>query len=219
VRRRRRWLAVLFAACMPALAPISAQALTVEHVWRVNVDGDRHLEQVRIVRAGGDAGLPQYHLDLVDSVHGRRVVVHLSPPVDSMSASDVIIRDLNNLPRRKEIFYQGTRGTAGGPTYAGIVGWDGGWLHHFWTLAPPYRSFIHKGRRAAAGEAEARPMQLPSGHERAWELRLAQGRYAGAESVCCPRFTLTRRYRYDAARRRWVVYGWWWRRNNWKAMA
>lgn len=205
--------------CVPAVSPVSAQALTVEHIWHVNVDGDQHVEQVRIVRVSESVGSPRYYLDLVDSVRGRRVVVRLSPSVDSMPVSDVVIRDLNNLPRRKEIFYQGTKGTAGGQTYAGIVGWDGGWLHHFWTLAPPYRPIVHKGRRTFAGEADARPIQLPSGHEPAWELRLTQGRYAGAEPMCCPRFTLTRRYRYDADQRRWVVYGRWWQKNDWKATA
>lgn len=192
-----------------AIAPAVAQA-TVVHVWRSDVDGDGRAETVRLVRSG-HAHPRQYHLQLIDRVDGRRIVVRLSPDVDSMSPEDVVIRDLNDLPKRKEIFYSGTRGTAGGPTYAGIVGWDGGWLHHFWTYAPPYHRFVHDGHRTFAGEGYARPAQLPSGHEPAWEIRLAQGRYVAGNSMCCPSFGLIRRYCYDAAIRRWVVYRWWWR--------
>jgi hypothetical protein len=198
-------------ASLSVFAPAVAQA-TVVHVWRSDVDGDGHIETVRLVRSG-HAHPRRYHLQLIDRVRGRRVGVRLSPDVDWMSPRNVIIRDFNGLPKRKEMFYSGTQGNAGGPTYAGIVGWDGGWLHHFWRYAPPYRRFVHDGHRTFAGEGYARPAQLRSGNEPAWEIRLDQGRYVAGDSMCCPRFALIRRYRYDPTTRSWVVYRRWWRDN------
>jgi len=180
----------------------TARAATVQHTWRSDVDGDGHIEQVQLVHRGALA----WWLRLIDRVHGRRVVVRLSPPVQFMSPSGVAIADLNNLPHRKEIYYWGTNGTAGGDSFAGIVNWDGGWLHSFGRYHPPYPARVHHGIRLGTAGGEVRLAQLASAKEPSPELVVNEGEYAGGEPLCCPPWSFIRYLRYNAPRRRWAVY-------------
>jgi hypothetical protein len=47
---RRAILALTFAAVLACPATAAAQAPTVAHVWRANLDGDAHVEHVRLMR-------------------------------------------------------------------------------------------------------------------------------------------------------------------------
>jgi hypothetical protein len=205
---------MVLAVCVPAVSPVSAQALTVEHVWHVNLDGDRHVEQVRIV-SHTVSGMPWFWLQVVDRVHGRRVLARVSPSVENLQPSLVRITDMNGLPTRNEIFYVGFVATTGGPVYAGIRNWSGSRKHRLWSYRPPeeYRRRIHRGVRYGTLPNIVRVIRPSPKGDATWEVKVAQGEMHRSGPVCCPQATLTLVYRYAPAARRWVVYAHRWHRS------
>ena len=214
MKHRVRAAAVIGMLCLSSLgsAGVAQAGLVVRHTWRVNLDGDPHIERVQLMLAPGKL-IHRRWLRVVDQRNGSRVVVRVSPRIEWLARSDVKIRDLNAHPRRKEIFYLGyIGGTAGSPTYAGIRGWNGATKHAFWTYAPPYRVRHHNGHRYFYDGASIKLAQLPSTTNPAYEINLHQAELTGNAPLCCPQYEFIRHYQYNPATRSWVVYQRRWRK-------
>jgi hypothetical protein len=202
-----------FAAVLVGLfVGVGSAHAAVKHTWRVNLDGDRHVEKVELIQKRSD-GFPKRWLVIEDRVHGHPISRRITPRLWFLSRSHVRIADLNAHPKRLEIFYVGyIGGTAGSPTYAGIKGWDGHHLHTFFSYAPPYPKRRHGGRSYSYDGASVKLEQIASGNEPAFEISLNEGEINGDAPLCCPQFVMTRLYRYDRGERSWVVYGKKWTR-------
>ena len=119
------------------------------HGWRVNLDGDPHMEHVRLMLLlkpnpfGGTVPIREHWLQVVDRVGGRTVKARISPILEHMLPRWITIADLDK-DGRPEIFYRGFNGGAGAvPVFAGIRGWDGTAKHRFWSYGPPFPALIH----------------------------------------------------------------------------
>ena len=140
---RRAIVASIFAAVLlfPASAA-AAQPPTVVHVWRANLDGDAHVEHVRLMLQlepnpfGGTLPIRRHWLEVVDRVGGHVVVARISPFVEHLLPRWVQIGDFN-ASGRAEVFYHGFDGGAGAvPVFAGIRGWTGTAKQRLWSYAP-----------------------------------------------------------------------------------
>jgi hypothetical protein len=146
-------LAPIFAAVLASSAPAAAaQAPTVVHVWRVNLDADAHVEHVRLMRKldpnpyGGTLPIPRHWLQVVDRVNGRLVVTRISPFLEHLMPPWVKIGDFN-AQGRPLVFYHGFEGNAGAvPVFAGSR-WTGAAKQRLWSYAPPYPVLMHNGHR------------------------------------------------------------------------
>jgi len=188
-------------------APGVQAAVHVRHVWRVNLDGDAHVERVRLVDNGKSIFDQRSWLQVADRVAGSRLIVAVSPRIQFLRRRDVRIGDLNAHPRRPEIFYIGTTGgTAGSPTYAGIRNWDGHTTHRLFTYAPPYRVRRHNGQRYYYDGATIRITDLAAANNPAKELVVRQEQVSRTDPLCCPSYILIRDYRYSSTQRRWLAY-------------
>jgi len=148
---RRAILALTLGLALGLPAQALASGATVVHGWRVNLDGDAHMEHVRLMLQlkpnpfGGTVPIRQHWLQVVDRVGGRTVKTRITPILEHMLPRFIRIADLNT-DGRPEIFYRGFNGGAGAvPVFAGIRGWDGTSKHRFWSYAPPYPPLIHGG--------------------------------------------------------------------------
>ena len=215
---RRAILALTFAAVLwfPATAP-AAQTPTVVHVWRANLDGDAHIEHVRLMLRlepnpfGGTLPIRQHWLEVVDRVGGHFVVARISPLVEHLLPRWVQIGDFD-ANRRNQVFYHGFDGGAGAvPLFAGIRGWTGTTKQRLWSYAPPFPVLAHNGHRYRYDVAEAALENLAAAGTPGLEVRLVQGEARPSEPDCCPSQTLTRNYRFDSGTGRWMLYQTVWR--------
>src|SRR6185312_16258508 len=162
VSMRRAILALTFAAVLwfPATAP-AAQTPTVVHVWRANLDGDAHIEHVRLMLRlepnplGGTLPIRQHWLEVADRVGGHFVVARISRLVEHLLPRWVQMGDFD-ANRRNQVFYHGFDGGAGAvPLFAGIRGWTGTTKQRLWSYAPPFPVLAHNGHRYRYDVAEA----------------------------------------------------------------
>jgi len=141
---RRAILALILAALawFPA-TPSAAQAPTVVHVWRANLDGDAHTENVRLMLRlepnpfGGTLPIRRQWLEILDRVGGHFVIARISPIMDHLFPRWVRIGDFNG-NGREQVFYHGFDGGAGAVlVFTGIRGWTGTAKQRLWSYAPP----------------------------------------------------------------------------------
>jgi hypothetical protein len=209
---RRAVLALTFAAVLWFPASAYAQAPTVVRTWRANLDGDPHVEHVRLMLAlkpnpfGGTVPIRQHWLQVVDSVGGRVVKARITPIVEHMLPRWVRIADLN-AAGRPEIFYHGFNGGAGAvPVFAGIRGWTGTTKQRLWSYAPPFPMLTHNGHHYRYDFATVSLENLAKAATPGLEVHLVQGEARPAEPDCCPSQLLIRNYRFDQAARAWTLY-------------
>jgi hypothetical protein len=128
----------------------------------------------------------------------------------------VRIADLN-AHGRPEISYRGFDGGGrrlvaidgqrpGTPWFAGIRGWDGTGKHRFWSMAPPYPSLLHHGRRYVYSFAQSMLENDPAAHAPGLEVITGEAVGTRPPPFCCPERVVERRYRFERATRRWVLY-------------
>jgi hypothetical protein len=205
-------LGILFGLPGQAAATTTATAPTVVHVWRVNLDGDGHIEKVQLMLAlkpnpfGGTEPIRKHWLEVVDSVGGHTVTARISPMLDHLFPRWVQIANLN-ARGRPEIFYHGFNGGAGSvPVSAGIRGWNGTGRVRYWSYSPPYPVITHKGHRYFYDFANVSMENLVKAAAPGLEVHLVQGERLASEADCCPSRALIRNYRFDPAKHAWVLY-------------
>jgi hypothetical protein len=208
VRRLILALTIATGLCCPAAA---AAAPVIVHSWRVNLDADRHMEHVQLMRseAAGPRGAPPvatHWLQIVDRVAGRTVTVRISPVLDHLQARWVKFGDFS-ARGRLQIFYHGFNGGAGAvPVSAGIRGWTGTAKHLFWSYAPPFPALVHDGRRYRYDGASAALENLVAAGTPGLEVHLVQDEARSTDPDCCPSRVLVRNYRFSASAGAWVLY-------------
>jgi hypothetical protein len=209
---RRLLLALAFGVLLGVPAVADAATPTVVHGWRVNLDGDAHLEHVRLMLAfkpnpfGGTVPIKQHWLQVVDRVGGQVVKVRVTPIVEHMQPRWIRIQDLNGRGR-PEIFYRGFNGGAGNvPLFACIRGWNGTSKRRFWSYAPPYAVFRHNGRRYYYAGANVSLENLANAATPGLEVHLVTGERLATEPDCCPSQSLTRNYRFSQIQTAWLLY-------------
>jgi hypothetical protein len=215
---RRAILALVFAGVLwfPATAA-AAQTPTVVHVWRANLDGDAHVEHVRLMLRlepnpyGGTLPIRRHWLEVVDRVGGHFVIARISPTMDHLFPRWVRIADFNG-NGREQVFYHGFDGGAGAvPVFTGIRGWTGAAKQRLWSYAPPFPMLTHNGHRYRYDVAEAALENLAAAGTPGLEVHLRQGEALPSEPDCCPSQVLIRNYRFESGAGRWVLYQTVWR--------
>jgi hypothetical protein len=215
---RRAIVASIFAAvlCFPASAA-AVQTPTVVHVWRANLDGDAHVEHVRLMLQlepnpfGGTLPIRRHWLQVVDRVGGHVIVARISPFVEHLLPRWVQIGDFH-ASGRAEVFYHGFDGGAGAvPLFAGIRGWTGTAKQRLWSYAPPFRMLTHNGHRYRYDFATAALENLAAAGTPGLEVHLVQGEARPSEPDCCPSQLLIRNFRFAQGAGRWVLYQTVWR--------
>jgi hypothetical protein len=197
---------------LPGQASATAAAPTAVHVWRVNLDGDAHIEKVQLMLAlkpnpfGGTVPIREHWLEVVDSVGGHTVTARISPMLEHLFPRWVQIGDLN-AQGRPEIFYHGFNGGAGSvPVSSGIRGWNGAGRIRYWSYSPPYPVITHNGHRYFYDFATVSMENLVKAATPGLEVHLVQGERTASEPDCCPSQLLIRNYRYDQTKTAWVLY-------------
>lgn len=215
---RRVILALTFAAVLSVPAPAAAaQVPTVAHVWRANLDGDAHVEHVRLMRKlvpnpfGGSLPIPRHWLQVVDRVNGHLVVARISPFVEHLLPRWVRIGDFDR-QGRGEVFYHGFDGNAGAvPVFAGIRGWTGTAKRRLWSYAPPFPTLMHNGHRYRYDVGVVSLENLAAAGTPGLEVHLVQGEARPTDPDCCPSQLLVRNYRFESGAHGWVLYHEAWR--------
>jgi hypothetical protein len=214
---RRTIVALTLGALLGLPAQAAASAPTVVHAWRVNLDGDAHVEHVRLMLAlrpnpfGGTVPLRQHWLQVVDRVGGKTVTARVTPILEHLLPRSVRIGDLD-AGGRPEIFYEGFNGGAGAvPVFAGVRAWDGTHKQRLWSYAPPFPALVHNGHHYRYVGAHVSLENLARAATPGLEVHVVQGEARPAEFDCCPSKLLIRNYRFDAAAGAWVLYQTVWR--------
>jgi hypothetical protein len=211
MRRSIAALALAAVVALPAQAA-AAGAPTVVHGWRVNLDGDAHVEHVQLMLqlkpnpSGGTVPIRWHWLQVVDRVGGHTVKTRITPIVEHMLPRWIRIGDFNR-DGRPEIFYRGFTGGAGAvPVYAGIRGWTGTHRRRFWSYGPPFPQRIHNGHRYRYVGASVALQNRAAAATPGLEVHVVQGEARPAEPDCCPSQLLIRDYRFRTTANAWVLY-------------
>ena len=214
---RRAILVLTLGLSLGLPAQALASGATVVHGWRVNLDGDAHMEHVRLMLVlkpnpfGGTVPIREHWLQVVDRVGGRTVKTRITPILEHMLPRWIRLADLNT-DGRPEIFYRGFNGGAGAvPVFAGIRGWDGTAKHRFWSYGPPFPALTHAGHHYRYVGASVALENLAAAATPGLEVHVVQGEARPADPDCCPSQLLIRNYRFDSAARAWVLYQTVWR--------
>jgi hypothetical protein len=215
---RRAILALTFAAVF--VCPATAAATTgptVAHVWRANLDGDAHMEHVRLMRKlepnpyGGTLPIPRHWLQVVDRVGGHVVVTRISPFMEHLLPRWVRIGDFN-AQGRALVFYHGFDGNAGAvPVFSGIRAWTGTVKRRLWSYAPPFPVLMHNGHRYRYDFGNVKLDNLSAAATPGLEVHVVQGEARPSEPDCCPSQLLIRNYRFSTGTGGWVLYRTVWR--------
>jgi hypothetical protein len=215
---RRALLALILAAVLAFPVPAAvAQAPTIVHVWRANLDADAHVEHVRLMRKlepnpyGGTLPIPRHWLQVVDRVGGHLVVARISPFVEHLQRRWVKIGDFN-AQGRALVFYRGFDGNAGAaPVFAGIRRWTGTAKQRLWSYAPPFPALMHNGHRYRYDFGNVKLDNLAAAATPGLEVHVEQGEARPSEPDCCPSQVLIRNYRFSSGAGGWVLYHTVWR--------
>ncbi len=209
---RQAILALTVAIGLGLPAQAAAATPTVMHAWRVNLDGDAHMEHVRLLLglrpnpAGGTVPIREHWLQVVDRVNGHTVKVRISPILEHLMPRWVRFGDFD-VHGRLQIFYHGFNGGAGAvPQYAGIRGWSGTHKQLFWSSAPPFPNLIHAGHHYRYVGANVLLENLAGAATPGLEVHVVQGAARPADPDCCPSRLLVRNYRFSAPANAWVLY-------------
>jgi hypothetical protein len=214
---RRAILALTFAAVLWFPAAASASAPTVVHVWRANLDGDAHIEHVRLMLAlepnpfGGTVPIRKHWLEVVDRTGGHFVIATITPRIEHLLPRWVRIGDFN-ASGHPQIFYHGFDGGAGAvPVFDGIRSWTGTAKRRLWSYAPPFPMLTHNGLKYRYDVATVALENLANAATPGLEVHLVQGEARPSDPDCCPSQLLTRNYRFDTGTNAWVLYQTVWR--------